>query len=82
MNYQEIAQELSKKYPKMEVDYLPRKGRIVAYNTANAVEELKAIGFEISPNSATLRFSPIFENDAPVGVSAEQMAKSESYWSR
>lgn len=82
MNYQNLANELKVKYPKMEVDYLPRKGRIVAYNTKEAVAELQSLGFELSPNSATLKFSPIFENDAPVGASAEQMAKSESYWVR
>lgn len=77
-----LVNELKEKY-QMEVEYYPRKGKIVIYDfPAEAKSELESLGFTFGPGVARFSFSPIVEEVSHAPLSEEEAEKSRQYWMR
>lgn len=87
---QQIFEQLKEKYPTLEPEYYPRKGKITVYgfhtiakeNVAAVRAELESMGFVLGPNSGSLAVEQILEPvNFPV-LTDEQKKATQEYWSR
>lgn len=77
-----LVNELKEKY-QMEVEYYPRKGKILIYDfPAEAKNELESLGFTFGPGVARFSFTPIIEEVSSPSLSEKEAEKSHQYWMR
>ena len=86
---QQIANNIQEKYPTLEVEYSPTRGRVTVYGfhtlkgaATAARAELESMGFQLGPNNGTLKVEQILEDVKFEEMTEAQMKATQDYWSR